>query len=93
MLAETAIAMASKHYLLLEGGQAYVEFILRNASITDAEGMCLNLFLEKVFFCLVLCCCLASKVSALISEKIHLGFCVLLLFASLTPKACVPSIN
>lgn len=37
VLAEVIIAMASKDYLLIEGGQQLVEFIVRNASITDQE--------------------------------------------------------
>lgn len=37
VLAETIIAMASKDYLLLEGGQQFIEFIARNSAITELE--------------------------------------------------------
>lgn len=36
-LAQTVIAMASHDYLLLEGGERMVEFIVRNCSISEVE--------------------------------------------------------
>jgi len=36
-LAQVIIAMASQDYLTLEGGETLVEFIIRNASISDDE--------------------------------------------------------
>ena len=36
-LAQVIIAMASQDYLSLEGGETLIEFIIRNASISDEE--------------------------------------------------------